>query len=328
MRVYWRAAHLISIAIFATSIATSASAAQCGDLKIATSLDLKTLPSGRPAVDVLVGTTPEVFLIDTGGVASMVTSQLVDELKLTVTRTTDGSRLVRVNGASSDQMAKLPSITVGRFRQEGAYFAVYPPGANPEFTGIIAPDFLQHFDIDFDFAQKKLNLISPDHCAGKVVYWTAPKVATVPMRIDRGGHITFQMTLDGKKVGAMIDTGATTTTLNLDVARRVFNVDVNAPDVQKVGELKGGYTTNVYQRRFKTLAAEGVEIGQPMITLLPDLVSGAVTSEARPTGSLVRDDVGLPSIILGMDTLQKLHLYIAYNERKVYMTAGGSAPAQ
>jgi hypothetical protein len=121
-----------------------------------------------------------------------------------------------------------------------------------------------------------------------------------------------------------MDTGASTSTLYLKVARQAFNIDVNAPDVEKTGELKGGYTANIYQRRFKSLSVEGVMVTEPMITLLPDLMSKP--SEARPTGRLIRDDPGLPNVILGMTTLGKLHVYIAYKERKVYITAANPAP--
>jgi len=306
-------------------------AAECKPLGIIAALDIKMLPSGRPGIDVMIGDTPETFLVDTGGVISMLTPRTVRELKLPTTRARDRTLLTGVNGASTDQMVQLPSITIGNLNQKGPYFYLSPGKDDPtdtgmpEFAGIIAPEFLQHFDADFDFGGMKLNLISPDHCAGKVQYWQAPATAIVPMTMDSAGHIKFPMTLDGKRVNALMDTGASTTVLNLNVARQAFNVDVNAPDVEKTGELKGGYTANIYRRRFKSLTAQGVVINEPMITLLPDMMN--TTSEARPTGSLVRGEVGLPNVILGMDALQKLHVYIAYNERKIYITAAGPAPA-
>jgi len=148
------------------------------------------------------------------------------------------------------------------------------------------------------------------------------------MQLDRGGHIKFQMQLDGTKVNAALDTGASSTTMNLTVARQAFHIDVDAPDVVKIGELRGGYTANIYRRRFKSLAFEGVTIINPMIDLLPDLLSGANPSTPR-TGSIIREEKALPDVILGMSTLSQLHLYVAYKERKVYITAAGppAAPA-
>jgi len=42
-----------------------------------------------------------------------------------------------------------------------------------------------------------------------------------------------------------------------------------------------------------------------------------------PTGGLIADTrqpAGLPDLRLGMSTLSKLHVYIAYKERKLYIT--------
>jgi predicted aspartyl protease len=150
------------------------------------------------------------------------------------------------------------------------------------------------------------------------VYWSAPAVAIVPFTLDRGGHIIFRMTLEGKRLDALLDTGASATNLNLDIAKRTFNVDVNAPDVEKIGELAGGYTASVYRRKFKSLAFEGVTINEPLINLLPNMLG---PGQAPNTGSLIRESRGLPNLILGMSVLGKLHVYIAYKERKLYISA-------
>src|SRR5262249_39171992 len=162
-------------------------------------------------------------------------------------------------------------------------------------------DMLTNVDADFDFAAKKLNLISQNHCDGKVVYWTAPALAVIPFRFDKGGHVVFPLRLDDTRVNAMLDTGAYNTVLNLNTARRTFNVDTNAPDVKKIGELKGGFTADVYRKQFKTITLDGVTVTNPEIDLLPDMVS----NPARPTngaGSIIRDtDADLPDVILGMN---------------------------
>ncbi len=329
MRGVSRSLHCLLIASALTVAALPAMAAECKALQRMSSLDLKDLPSGRMGVTVAIADKPETLLIDTGGAFSQLTRRTVQELNLKPTRATTALR--GVNGAVSDEMVRLPSITLGGFRQEGAYFFVAPdldPNSNrtPEFDGVLSPDFLQNFDADFDFAAHKLNLFSPDHCAGQVVYWQAPTVAIVPFTLDRGNHISFPMELDGKKVNAVLDTGAARTTLNLTLAQRVFGVDVNAQDVEKVGQLNGGFSADVYRRRFKTLAVQSVTVVNPMVFLLPDLVTGQVRQAAR-TGSLIAEREGLPDLLLGMPTLSQLHLYVAYKEHKLYITVSSTAPA-
>ena len=321
---------LLSSALIGGAI--PAMAAECGPLQMVTSIPMRPIVGGTPGIDVLIADTAQTLLVDTGGVFSAVTKRTVRELKLKPTRS--NVAMVNIRGQKSDQAVRLPSIALGRLRQEGAYFQVDPAPDEPDdknpqpFAGTLGPDLLQKFDADFDFAGSKLNLVSPDHCEGKVVYWTAPAIAIVPMHVAQFGHVIFPMTLDGKRVTALLDTGASNTVMNLDVARRIFSVDLNSPDVQKVGEINGGYTANVYQRRFKTLEVDGVSITDPLITLLPNMMGSA---PAPRTGSLVRDndDVqGLPDLILGMSVLSKLHVYIAYKEKNVYLSAGSPSAAQ
>ncbi len=286
-------------------------------------------------ITAMISDKPVALLVDTGGALSSLTKRAVQELNLQ----TGASRveLRNVAGQSENLEARLPSITLGRLRQEGAYFMVLPGYDDPagpsieQFGGILGGDMLRNVDVDFDFAANKLNLISPDHCAGAVVYWQAPALAVVPMTLNYANHIVFRMELDGRRVNAILDTGASNTVLNLDTARRTFRVDVNAPDVERIGEVTGGYTASVYRRRFKTLAFEGVTISNPMIDMYPDIMGGGNLGTS-PTGSLIRGDrSGLPDLILGMSALSQMHVYIAYQERKLYLTAAdppaAAAPA-
>lgn len=119
----------------------------------------------------------------------------------------------------------------------------------------------------------------------------------------------------------MIDTGATMNVLNLRVATDRLGVDISAPDVQQVGQLDKTLSAKIYRKRFATLAFEGVTITNPVMDLVPDVQTKALGDERR-TGSLTRPaDRGLPDLTIGMPVLSKTHMYIAYRERKVYITA-------
>ena len=337
MRAIRRSLILGSLLLSAVNAAPAVAGAACAPLALMTTMDLH--PSAPiPMVAAQIGDKTVGLLIDTGGAFSGLTKRAVRELNLDTGQylNRDGSvtYLKDVKGQTEGLQTRLPSITLGRLRQENVWFMVLPgeDTGGPEieqFAGIIGSEMLRNVDVDFDFAARKLNLFSSDHCAGNVVYWTnqALPVAIVPFTLNRAGHIMFRAELDGRRVDTMLDTGAGTTILNLDTARRTFRIDVNAPDVERVGELKGGYTASTYRRRFKTLAIEGVTINSPLITMLPNMM-GTVNPGAPRTGSMIRDDGnGLPDVILGMNVLSEMHVYIAYKERKLYLTAANPQPA-
>jgi hypothetical protein len=196
-------------------------------------------------------------------------------------------------------------------------------------VGVLGPDILQNYDVDMDFGGRKLQLISPDHCDGKVVYWTAPAVAVVPMRLAEDGKAVISVNIDGKRMDAVLNTGQVPTTMNLAVAEDRFKIDVNAPDVKEIGQVGKIASAKIYRRQFQSLSFEGVTINNPEINLVPDEVRARMPNKNRPkTGSLTRGDTvtsGLPDMTLGMSTLGRMHVYIAYRERKVYITESSAA---
>ena len=335
MRAISRSLFLASAFLSVGMTGPAHAGAQCA-LNILSALELRP-SSSMPMIDAMIGDKRVGLLVDTGGGMSSLTKRAVRELNLQTGQyvNSDGTILTLkdVTGQTEALQVRLPSITLGRIRQEGVYFMVLPGEDNAagpsmeDFGGILGTDVLRNVDVELDFAANKINLIAPNQCGGNVVYWQAPAVAVVPITLDRFGQITFRMQLDGRRVTAMLDTGASSTVLNLDTARRTFRIDVNGPDVEKIGELTGGYSANMYRRRFNSLAFEGVTISNPMLVMMPNMMGG-VNPAAPRTGSIIREDRnGLPDVILGMNVLSQMHVYIGYRERKMYLTTANPQPA-
>jgi len=319
---------LATLLLSAVNAVPASAGAACGPLKIMTTLDVKPDRGGRPMITAMINDKPVALLVDTGGGLSSLTKRAVRELNLQTAASR--IRMTNVAGLSENLEVRLPSITLGGLRIEGPYFMVLPGDEtagpdNETFGGLLGAEMLRNVDFDFDFAANKVNLVSQDHCAGNVVYWPATAVAVVPFTFNASGQITFRMELDDRRVNALLDTGASITVLNLDIARRTFRVDVNAADVEKVGEV-GKSQSGVYRKRFKTISFEGVSVSNPMITMYPDLIGGGSLGQQR-TGSIIRDARGgLPDVILGMNVMSEMHVYIASKERKLYITAASAPP--
>jgi hypothetical protein len=73
---------------------------------------------------------------------------------------------------------------------------------------------------------------------------------------------------------------------------------------------------------FHTLSLGGITVSNPHVVIYPDLVGKNDHDNWTVTGSLtVRNDDGMQNeFIVGMDVLSHLHLYIAYGEKKLYIT--------
>jgi predicted aspartyl protease len=284
--------------------AVPAAAAEDCSLKMQTSVDTVTAASGGMLVPVTMAGAKKQLLLDTGGFFSEITPQTAGELGLKMRN----SAVLQydVSGQLVGKAVDVRDFSMGNLKAPSMEFMVGGGGMGGD--GALAPNILQAYDVELDFPRNKLALISQDHCKGQVVHWQAAAVAAVPMRVTDAGHIVFPMTLDGRQVQAMLDTGAMHTTLSHDAAERIF-----------------GLRTRAASHRFKTLSFEGVTINNPDIALAGNITRAPMSQ----LGTLPSTDTKheAPDLLLGMSTLKRLHVYIAYKEEMLYITAGEGAPA-
>ncbi len=325
-----------SFASFAFTILVAVNSAlaegQCPPLTIITSVNIQTGADGRIYVPAKINDISKSMLVDTGGFFTEITKPVSQEMKLAVRHT--GLELIGVAGDTTRLVVRA-GFTLGKLHADGMDFMVMPelhkfaPDV-PDAAGVLAPNLLRSYDLDLDFGGGKLNLISQKHCEGKVIYWPASAVAIVPMRVNQDGHAWVPVELDGHRLSAMLDTGSTTSILNLGTAKNTFGLEPGSADVPPEGNLRG--TVAAYSHRFKSLSLEGIAISNPKLTLLPDLMRGKL---ANPHDNIEGDtrisnpniETGLGDMILGMDVLRHLHVYIAYKEQKLYLTPVTAAAA-
>ena len=307
----------LGFGLVAALSATPALAEDCGPLNIVSSVTLQPSESHlQELVPVKINGADKLLLLDTGGYTTQLTPQAVEDMKLPV----GGSvfQLTDIRGNVRSATATVSSFEMGTMRAKDISMMIMGDdaiGESAKFDGLLASDLFLAYDLDMDFGHDKLNFISTDHCPGKVVYWQAQALAEVPMHIVNG-HYLIDITLDGRRLVALLDTGATRSTLGAGEAQQYFGLTPNSPDLPLGGKANGSITT--YLHKFGVLSFEGVEIHDPSIAILQ---SGLLQRRQAPIGSHIATSLVEPwDMILGMDMLRHLHLYIATKERKLYIT--------
>lgn len=298
-----KTASLAMIALLFAGQAFAADAPSC-PLQEVMSLDTLTDSDGFISIPVKLDGKPFIMGVDTGSVYTSVKIEAAEELNLPLDATWGASFL---NNVASHQMANLHSLTLGRMEVSWPVLVTQNFVVDPWQAGLIGQDVLSDFDLEIDYYHSKLNFFMHNTCTTDAAYWAKGPVAVVPFEMDRNSHIVMDAVLDGKKIGAMLDTGSDTSTMSLEAAQEFFGIRSNDPRLKTLRQahINGGASATISAFPFSTLNLEGVAISNPQIDLVPKSSFGN------------QRDV---DVILGANVLRRLRMYIAYQQKKVYLT--------
>lgn len=335
-----------SLAILAC-LGSPAMADDCGPLKQIASLDMTVGTAGRYLVPVSINDTPQRMLLATGGAITSLRQDAVTAMSL---HPIDAShiKLLSGNGTASQDYVQI-DFRMGNIHDPSLQTIVMPVQGNgtPPFAGSLAGDFLSLYDVEMDFAGRKLNLFSKDHCPGHVLYWNPTAVAVVPISLQiptgdnsrtgyrryayRGSHINVPVTISGKNFKAALDTGSLTSTMSMDTAKFIFGVTADSPGAVTQGSVDGNPDHKAFSYVFPTLTFDTVTVTNAKFYIYPNLVGSRDPNNTSRTDTRVAridDNIG-GDISIGLDVLRKLRLYVAYGELKLYVTpATAAAPTQ
>ncbi len=260
---------------------SNAQAEECG-LHLVTSVTMD-MTGGMPLLPIGINNTPRRFLFDTAGVVTQISQPVVDELKL---RTTGSPlKLLDVNGNASTEMATIDDFALGPLKAEDLHVQVATISADGGADGLLTPSLFARLDIDIDFGPGRFAYFLQDHCPGKVVYWKADAVAVVPVTM-RNLHIMVPVTVDGHVMNAVIDTGASKTTMDMDTARRIFGVTPEGKPV--AGHANDDPDLPLYDHVFTSLSFEGVTVSNAHVALMADHVGKKDSDNGYLTGTRVK----------------------------------------
>src|ERR1051326_2405501 len=285
--------------------ATGAPPAQQCPLLLTASLPMRTEPDGEIAVPASVDGRAIQLAVDTGDIHTVLSGAIANELQLE--RSISAEFYELMGGVPLYELAYAHSFKLGNLAAGRFGFLVAPPSAlHTDTGGLLGPDVMSHYDVEFDFAHAKFDLFPQEHCPGPGFYWTSGAYVQAPIHVDKFWHVSTSVALDGKPITALIDSGADRSTMSLAMAKSLFGIEESNPAMQKMEgvSVNGTADTAMYRYPFAKLTLEGVEVRNPDIDLLPESVYGK----------------GAPDLVLGVSILRQLRLYIAYKEQVLYAT--------
>jgi len=256
------------------------------------------------------------FAVDTGAFVSLLRRSVADRLGLAFKEIPE--RVFGVGGRPLTSRV-LVTLQLDKLVSPNAPLLLMPDTLleGSKIAGLVGADYLSNYDLDLDFGGGKLNLFSQGHCQGQVVYWSSDYLQQ-PIELDHNHHVFLPITLDGRQLKAVLDTGASDTFLPLPDARWQFGLDPNSPGMEPAGAstTADGSQLPTYRYRFKTMEIAGITFHNPTLSLIPRIERFA-TKTGSHTGAAEGE---LPQVTLGIHELAKLHLYIAYGEHMLYVT--------
>ena len=277
-----------------------------------------TVRGNQAFVDVSLNGHPEKFLLDTGAFATIVSRRTAAELGLALKRL-NGVQTFGVGGGDETDKVTIQDLKIGPLQDRNVDLIVTGRGAlSTHLDGLVGESVLAQGDLEIDFAGKIVRQFKPSGCQGdEVVYW-GKGYSMAPMADSNDeDELTVYVALNGQRVLAQIDTGASISVVTRGAAERA--------GVQ--GEVAAGKSVGMGARPvdnsvavFQTFAVGDETIRNARLHVADLFDADRVT----PINSRIAQKVeGLPQMLLGADFIKAHRIYIARSQRKIYFSYNG-----
>ena len=283
---------------------------------------------GPSSVPVEINGVKHNLTFATAGTATQISEDTAKALGLDITGGSEVALFDNESRASGNQVT-VAKFTMGTLEGTNMKIPVSPSGGRGGGggAGLFSLNNMLPYDVDVDFGTDKLRFFSQDHCPGGVLYWQASAVGVAPITIE-SGRVTIPVELDGKALTGVIDTAAMTTSIKVAVAEKLLGLTMGSPEAPTT--TPGNYSRTVGSFRMGTLGVRNIKVA---IESNGARQGGGPAVEAMNRSRAAQAALANPEVRIGMDLLRKLHLYMAFGEKKLYITpasprtAAAAAPA-
>ncbi|HLI17716.1 MAG TPA: aspartyl protease family protein [Rhodanobacteraceae bacterium] len=288
--------------------AGSARAGECTLAKYGT-LSVEMLGE-RPTTFVKVNGAVTRFMIDTGAEYNFMSHAAAAALGLRPSPAPFGFWMGGIGGSAYAEIARIKDFGILDTDFHNVEFVV---GGSDAGEAALGANLLDFADLEIDLAHGKLTLFKPEGCRkAPLAYWVKNggtyNVADLRPSYNQYDKRSFvDVTINGKTVRALLDSGAAATLLDRRAAKRV-GIDLHGPGVKAAGRIRG-VGAKTYQSWIVPIAT--FSVGTETIQHSEMLVMDGNFSD------------GSTDMVLGVDFMLAHHMYIANSQGKIYFTYNG-----
>ncbi len=296
---------LLSVLLFGLCVHSAAAAC-----RVETLARVPVTVAGRsPLVTVQVDDQPARFILDTGAERSVVSEAAVRRLGLPrdqwVGTTMSGIGGVDRRPNALPRSLSLAGVKLVRNTLNHDTSLVVTPGlrgVSPDAAdGLLGRDYLFAFDLDLNMPDRVLGLEAVHGCSGSFLPWNSP-YAAVPVTEVVGAAVVMPVSLDGRPLRALLDSGASSSLL---AAPGMFKLGLDvahvADDPSDVVSGLGPRSVVMRRHRFASLAVADQVADRPEVWVAPVHLSPIV------------------DMLLGMDWLLDHRVWISNATRQVFV---------
>jgi tetratricopeptide (TPR) repeat protein/predicted aspartyl protease len=301
-------AHFSAIALGSILIAPLAQAAEGCKLGRVAELPI-TMAGYRPLIAAKINDKEARFVLDSGAFYSVMSAATAAEFNLNLKNAPFGFRLRGIGGEVDTQIA-----TVKEFKLAGALIhnvEFLVGGSEIGGEGVIGQNFLEQWDVEYDFSKGVVRLFKPDGCRKfRLAYWLTPGQSFSEMEIEPVAQARMHTIgvgyVNDQKIRIMFDTGAYTSLLSLKAAARA-GIKIDSPGVVEAG-YSGGFGRGMLKNYIATASSFKIGDGEEIKNARLRILDG---------------DLPDADMLLGSDFFVSHHIFVANSQRKLYLTYNG-----
>lgn len=264
---------------------------------------------GKATTTVKINGNDARFALDTGAFYNFMSRANAASLGLTLRPAPFGFRITGIGGSANVEFAQVKQFGILGTTLKDIGFIV---GGTDSGHGLLGANLLDLGDLEIDLAHGKLTLFKADHCdKASMAYWIKggayEEAAIEPAGNPQDRRTFLSVTINGKKVRALLDSGAYATLLSRRAAARI-GIDLDARGV-KDGQGSFGIGAKAIKTWIVPIASfsVGTETIQHSQMQVID-------------GDLGNEDTDM---LLGVDFILAHHMFIARSQEKAYFTYNG-----